>query len=187
MSNVLTKADALLIQYFFEDDMIKSSLIDKKQKEVYKRIDIEENGDIILGKTSCKMWNHFIGCEKVISFNDFAIRVANVISGQKNNKNNTTFMGLIEVIAKEGVKNENYSTVIDQLLIAIKFGTNGPLRCKIPFYNKVNGDPEKPRIIGNNTNRVVIEADDVDKHFRLNPFETLGIKIKAKLDIEPNE
>lgn len=186
MDRHLTHADALLIQYFFTDKTIRNTLIDESNKEVYNRIDIQEDGNIILGKTSCRWWNHFIGCEKVVSFNDFAIRVANVISGQKNNKNNKTFMGLVEVIAKEGIKNENYSTVIDQLLIAIKFGTDGPLRCKIPMNKDGNGDPVRSKIYGNGTNKVIIEADDIMREFELNPFERLGVKIKTKFEVEPD-
>lgn len=187
MEKHLTKADALLIQYFFTDKTIRNTLIDESNKEIYNRIDIEENGDIILGKTSCRWWNRFIGCEKIVSFNDFAIRVANVISGQKHNKNDETFMGLVEIIAKEGIRNEDYSTVIDQLLIAIKFGMDGPLRCKIKGMDDSSGDPINKNTSKIDLSRIEIHVDnnnDIDRSFRLNPYETLKVKIKKRYEAE---
>lgn len=156
----LTHADALIIQYLLEDPTIKGILVDENNKEVYSRIDIEEDGSIILGKTSFKWWNRFLGDEKTISFNEFAIKAANAISGQKNNTNEKVFAGLLEVIGSRGIKNEDYSYVIDQLLIATKFGMDGPLKCRC--INLDSGDPVDNR----RSLRQQIEDGDVKVHIR---------------------
>ena len=156
----LTHADALIIQYLLEDPTIKGILVDENKKEVYSRIDINEDGSITLGKTSFKWWNHFIGDEKIVSFNEFAIKAANAISGQKNNTNEKVFAGLLEVIGNRGIKNEDYSYVIDQLLIATKFGMDGPLKCRC--VNLDSGDPTENR----RSVRQQIEDGDVKIHVR---------------------
>ena len=88
MKKYLTYADTLLIKYFFEDPAVKAAFIDEKEKEVYNRCDIQEDGSITFGKTSCKWWNRIIGCEKIISFNEFSeigICISNAISNMLSN------------------------------------------------------------------------------------------------------
>lgn len=174
MKKYLTYADTLLIKYFFEDPAVKAAFIDEKEKEIYNRCDIQEDGSITFGKTSCKWWNRIIGCEKIISFNEFAMKIADVISGQKNNKNSKILNGLLEIIARKGITNEDYTYVIDQLLVAIKFGADGPLKSKV--IDLSDGNP-----IHKNNKHLEYEISDGHGYFQLNPFESLGLKIKAKI------
>lgn len=184
----LTHADALIIQYLLEDPTIKGILVDENKKEVFSRIDINEDGSIVLGKTSFKWWNRFIGDEKIVSFNEFAIKAANAISGQKNNTNEQVFNGLLEVIGKRGIKNEDYSYVIDQLLIATKFGMDGPLKCRC--INLDSGDPTETRKSvrqqiedGDVKIRVRGKSDQIPLKFRVNSFGD-DITINARMVIE---
>lgn len=184
----LTHADALIIQYLLEDPTIKGILVDENKKEVFSRIDINEDGSIVLGKTSFKWWNRFIGDEKIVSFNEFAIKAANAISGQKNNTNEKVFNGLLEVIGKRGIKNEDYSYVIDQLLIATKFGMDGPLKCRC--INLDSGDPAETRKSvrqqiedGDVRIRVRGKSDQIPLKFRVNGFGD-DITINARMVIE---
>ena len=71
MNKRLTHADALIVQYLLEDPTIRGILVDESKKEVYKRIDIEEDGSIILGKTCFRWWNNLVNDYKVVSFNEF--------------------------------------------------------------------------------------------------------------------
>ncbi len=184
----LTHADALIIQYLLEDPAIKGVLLDENNKEVYSRIDIEEDGSIVLGKTSFKWWNRFIGDEKTISFNEFAIKAANAISGQKNNTNKKVFAGLLEVIGSRGIKNEDYSYVIDQLLIAAKFGMEGPLKCRC--INLDSGEPVNSRRSirqqiedGDIKIRVRGKSDQIPLKFKVNNFGD-DITINARMIID---
>ena len=132
MNNRLSRADALLVQYLLEDPTIRGILVDNDKKEVYSSCSVGEDGSITFGKTCVKWWNRLIGDERTISFNEFAMKVASAISGQKNNTNQKILNGLLGVIATKGIQGEGYSYVIDQLLIATKFGMkNSPLSCKV--------------------------------------------------------
>lgn len=206
MNKRLTHADALIVQYLLEDPTIRGILVDESKKEVYKRIDIEEDGSIILGKTCFRWWNNLVNDYKVVSFNEFAIKAANAISGQKNNTNERVFAGLLEVIGKQGIKNEDYSYVIDQLLIATKFGMDGPLKCRcididsgdpVGVNNKQNNDysnepevrytvheqrPGDPRQINVHVHG---QSEQIPMNFKLNPFgETINVKARLVLEEE---
>jgi len=184
MANRLTQADALIVRYLLEDPLIRSVLVDNSKKEVFKRIDINTDGSITLGKTSIKWWNRLLNDEKNISFNEFALKVTDKISGQKNNTNEKLLNGLLEVIAKKGIKNQDYSYVIDQLLIAAKFGMDGPLKCKCMDLNNNDRDPVEnnkgPRIRKANLQG---RSERIPLKFSLNPFgETIDINARLVID-----
>lgn len=185
MNKRLTKADALILQYLLEDSNIKSILTDDSKKEVYKRLDIEEDGSLVLGKTSFRWWNRFINDQKVISFNEFAIKVTDKISGQKNNTNNKILKGLLEVIAKKGIKDQDYSYVIDQLLIAVKFGMDGPLKCKCINLDEDSEDLEEETVHRRRIRKANLtgQSEKFPLRFSLNPFGDT-IDVNARLVIE---
>lgn len=184
MKNRLTKADALILQYLLEDPNIKSVLIDNSKKEIYKRVDINKDGSLTLGKTSFKWWNHFINDEKTISFNEFAIKVTDRISGQEKNVNNKILKGLLEVIASKGIKSQDYSYVIDQLLIAVKFGIDGPLKCRCIDLNNSNEDlDEQHSATRIRKTNIKGQSETFPIKFSLNPFgDTIDINAKLVID-----
>lgn len=185
MKKRLSKADALILQYLLEDPNIKSILVDNSKKEVYSRIDINEDGSITLGKTSFRWWNRFINDEKTISFNEFAIKVTDKISGQEKNVNNKILNGLLEVIAKKGIKNQDYSYVIDQLLIAVKFGMEGPLKCRCMDLNDNGGAPTQEDRSGTRIRKARLQgkSEQIPLQFSLNPFGDT-VEVNARLVID---
>lgn len=185
MVGKLSYADSLIIKYLLEDDSISATLIDAKDKDVYKRVDIAEDGTITFGKTSIKWWNRLIGCEKIITFNEFAIKTANAISGQKNNKNDTILNGLLTVIAAKGITNEDYGYVVDQLLVATKFGMNSKLKCRC--LDIWTGNPNSKKEETTQDFNVHIKprfiSDATPVSFPLNQFgDTINAKLKIIVD-----
>lgn len=183
MNNRLTKADALILQYLLEDPSIKAILIDNPKKELYSRMDINEDGSITLGKTSYRWWNRLVNDEKTISFNEFAIKLTDVISGQEKNTNNKILKGLLEVIAKKGIKSKDYSYVLDQLLVAVKFGMDGPLRCKCINLDDYDGEPEEDRRRRIHQASLKGRSERIPLRFSINPFGDT-IEVNARLEID---
>ena len=184
MNNRLSRADALLVQYLLEDPTIRGILVDNDKKEVYSSCSVGEDGSITFGKTCVKWWNRLIGDERTISFNEFAMKVASAISGQKNNTNQKILNGLLGVIATKGIQGEDYSYVIDQLLIATKFGMkNSPLSCKVMGID--SGDPTEGDSNTNEAQKINIHIDPMafSHKFALNPFgETINVKGHVQFD-----
>lgn len=73
------------LEFMLKDKTIRNSLL--MEKEVARSIKVMDDGSVVLGRTSCRWWNHFIGDERVITFNEFCIHLIDILSGQKNNKN----------------------------------------------------------------------------------------------------
>ena len=179
MNKRLSHADSLIVQYLLEDPTIRGILVDAKQKEMYSLCTVNEDGSITFGKTSFKWWNSLVNDEKTISFNEFAMKVASAISGQKNNTNKKLLGGLLDVIASKGIKDEDYSYVLDQLLLAVKFGMkDSPLACRV--MNIESGDPKEGNAHDNSDGKKInvhIDPTPFAHSFRINPFgETINIR-----------
>ena len=113
------------LAFMLKDKTIRNSLL--MEKEVARSIKVMDDGSVILGKTSCVWWNHFIGDERVITFNDFCIKLIDILSGQKNNKNLTVLNGLKQYFV-DGLFDDEVSPeyMIDLLFDCFRHGFNSP-------------------------------------------------------------
>lgn len=120
----------MLIQILLMDETIKRALIDEKKLEYYKRVDINEDGSITLGKTRYRWINRLFGDEETKSFVDFCITTTAALSGQKNNVNEILLRGLTRETVVNAVMDKRIEEMVDRLFDAARYGNCSPLQTK---------------------------------------------------------
>ena len=113
------------LEFMLKDKTIRNSLL--MEKEVARSIKVMDDGSVVLGRTSCRWWNHFIGDERVITFNEFCIHLIDILSGQKNNKNEVVLNGLKQYFV-DGLFDDAVTPeyMIDLLFDCFRHGYNSP-------------------------------------------------------------
>ena len=125
----LTRLDAMHMRELLYAASIKSLFIDDENKEVYKRLDIADDGTLVFGKTTVPFINKLFNAEKKISFLDFAIRVAvdlcNRLKGSESvskKDRDDILKDLTAEVIRENCINNKFGVVVDRLLDAARFG-----------------------------------------------------------------
>lgn len=112
------------------DETIKRALIDEKKLEYYKRVDINDDGSITLGKTKRRWVNRLFGDEETKSFVDFCISTTAALSGQRNNVNEILLRGLTRETVVNAVMDKRLEEMVDRLFDAARYGNCSPLQTK---------------------------------------------------------
>ena len=128
------------LEFMLKDKTIRNSLL--MEKEVARSIKVMDDGSVVLGRTSCRWWNHFIGDERVITFNEFCIHLIDILSGQKNNKNEVVLNGLKQYFV-DGLFDDAVTPeyMIDLLFDCFRHGYNSPYSAS--EVNFKNGQPRR--------------------------------------------
>ena len=121
---LLDKHHVELVQMLLgEPKIAESVLVDVDKCETYKDSYINEDGSIVLGKTSVRWWNHLFSLEKTISFKDFAFSTFSALVSLTNKSNrNKVLNGLSQELINQAVLDKNYETVVDRLFDVARFG-----------------------------------------------------------------
>ena len=131
---LLSDLDIRHIQEIFMDKtMLNVILMDG---EVARSITINGDGTIVIGRTKYTWWNRLIGDERTVSFETFALKVANALAGQAKNRNDNLFYSISKVVLDKAIADNNYHYVVDALFDAIRYGMDGETKSdftKIPF------------------------------------------------------
>ena len=130
MKGLISEQHQLLIRILLMDETIKRALIDEKKLEYYKRVDINEDGSITLGKTRCRWVNRLFGDEETKSFVDFCISTTAALSGQRNNVNEILLRGLTRETVVNAVMDKRLEEMVDRLFDAARYGNCSPLQTK---------------------------------------------------------
>ena len=158
------------LAFMLKDKTIRDSLL--MEKEVARSIKVMDDGSVILGKTSWRWWNHFIGDERIITFNDFCIHLIDILSGQKNNKNKVGLDGLKQYFV-DGLFDDAISSeyMIDLLFDCFRHGFNSPysaseLNFKTPpqqlrRYEKIPVAGSIPVVINNRKEVIYVPLGDI--------------------------
>lgn len=153
MSELVSKQSRLLIQVLLTDSKIAERVFENADdKEKYKICDIREDGNIIMGKTSCRFWNQLIKCQDKLTFESFALKVWDALVDLSSGLNNKAIAkGLSQEIIMNSVRNKDYNYVVNRLYdcwthVAQKSeGFQSPV---LPEGGSVVGDQD--RVIVNN-------------------------------------
>ena len=69
MEKLVSDASKLLMQVLMTDSKVSVKILDNaNDAEKYKICTIQDNGTIVLGKTSVRWWNQLLGCQDKIPF-----------------------------------------------------------------------------------------------------------------------
>lgn len=117
MSELVSKQCRLLIQVLLTDSKIQERVFENaKDMSKYKICDIRKDGNIVMGKTTCRWWNQLLNCQDKLTFETFALKVWDVLVDQSSGINNEAIMkGLSHEIIMNSVRNKDYNYVVHRL------------------------------------------------------------------------
>lgn len=85
--------------------------------KTYSRYDIKNDGSVILGETRFRFWNRLLNCERILSFESWALAVWDALVDLSVDGNATALEeGLSVEIAKEAQRGGNYEGVVERLM-----------------------------------------------------------------------
>lgn len=90
-----------------------------------KHISVDVDGTITLGRTKYKWLNSLFKDVKPISFTDFALKVANALAGQSNNRNEILFQGIADVVLQNAIAKNDLKYVVDAIYDTLRHGWSG--------------------------------------------------------------
>lgn len=161
----------LLCDQRISDKVLKDVI----RKEQYKRCDITDNGDIILGKTKVAWWNRLINCQEKINFQTFALRVWDALVDLSTGENSIALQkGLSTEIVDKTQRLGDYEWVIERLVDCYNHVCNNKGDGTSPA-----GDPGKSgqnAFVAHNANKEVgINIMIGGKHVRTIPiYDSVG-------------
>ena len=117
MGAILSEKSKKLVGMLLLEPQIKATVFEKLDHiDKYKMYTINDNGDIILGETKIQWWNNLIGCQRTISFIDFALKVWEALVNLSTGVNQTAIIeGLSREIVMKAVKEKSYDWVVERL------------------------------------------------------------------------
>lgn len=117
MAQLVSEQSKLLIRMLLTDTKIAEKIFENREdKEKYKICTIQNNGTVVMGKTSYYWWNQLIGCRDKIPFESFALRVWDALVDQSAGLNKQAILkGLSQEIIEDSIRQQNYDDVIRRL------------------------------------------------------------------------
>lgn len=126
MEKLVSKIGKLLIQTLLCDSKISETVLENSNDaEKYKICTIQDNGTIVLGKTSYVWWNRILGCQDKITFDSFALRIWNALADSASGMNKDAIInGLSREIIENSVRRKDYNYVVQRLYDCWRFVAN---------------------------------------------------------------
>lgn len=117
MKHLLTDKSRLLIQVLLTDNHISEKVFENSNdKEKYKICTIQDDGTIVMGKTSCGWWNRLINCQDTLSFDSLALKIWDALVDLSSGLNNKAILeGLSREIVMNSVREKNYDKAVQML------------------------------------------------------------------------
>ena len=117
MEKLVSDASKLLMQILMTDSKISIKILDNANDvEKYKICTIQDNGTIVLGKTSVRWWNQLLNCQDKIPFDSFALKVWDALVDLSSGLNNKAILnGLSVEVVKKSVRTKDYNYVVNRL------------------------------------------------------------------------
>lgn len=117
MKQLLSKRGKKLIEVLLTDERIVEKVFENaNDKDKYKICTIQDDGAIVMGKTSCRWWNQLINSQDKIPFDSFALKVWDALVDASSGLNNKAIMeGLSREIVMNSVREKNYNTIVQRL------------------------------------------------------------------------
>lgn len=126
MEKLVSKIGKLLIQTLLCDSKISETVLENSNDaEKYKICTIQDNGTIVLGKTSYIWWNRILGCQDKIPFDSFALKIWNALADSASGMNKDAIIhGLSREIIENAVRRKDYNYVVQRLYDCWRFVAN---------------------------------------------------------------
>lgn len=117
MEALLTPKSKSLISVLLLDKEIKAVVFEKLDHiDKYKMYTVMDNGDIVLGETKYTFWNKLIGCQRIIPFESFALKVWDALVNLSAGYNQKVITeGLSREIVMKAVKEKDFNWVVERL------------------------------------------------------------------------
>lgn len=117
MDKLVSSTSKSFIQSMLTDTKIKERITENtKKRDKYRVIDILDDGNIVLGETPIRFWNRLIGCQTVIPFESFALKIWDALVDLSSGINNEAITeGLSREIVMKSMRNKDYNWVIHRL------------------------------------------------------------------------
>lgn len=145
MEAILSEKSKKLVGMLLLEPQIKATVFEKLDHiDKYKMYTIKNNGDVVLGETKVQWWNNLIGCQRTVSFVDFALKVWEALVNLSTGVNQTAIIeGLSREIVMKAVKEKSYDWVVERLYdVATKVAQ------KSKITDGVGADPAGSRVSG---------------------------------------
>ena len=151
MDALLSPKSKGIIGVLLLEPTIKATVFEKLDHiDKYKMYTIEDNGDIVLGETKCTFWNKLIGCQRIIPFESFALKVWEALVNLSTGLNQKAIMeGLSREIVMKAVKEKDFNWVVERL-----DNVNRMVAQKSTLSDGIGADPAGSRVQGPRLNTV---------------------------------
>lgn len=115
--HLLSDKSRLLIQVLLTDNHISEKVFENSNdKEKYKICTIQDDGTIIMGKTSYSWWNRLINCQDTLTFDSFALKVWDSLVDLSSGLNNKAILeGLSREIVMNSVREKDFEKTVQML------------------------------------------------------------------------
>ena len=127
-----SRVDFLRMLIIYEPSILaKVKVLNGRLEEQPKKVDILDNGQVILYYGSGPKWlQRFFNTHGSVSITDIAIKAASIMSGSGEAKNEEAFYGMMKAILKEAEDNNDLDCIVDILFDNLRCSPNGELHSK---------------------------------------------------------
>lgn len=164
-----SRVDILRMLIIYEPAVLaKVKILNGRINERPKKVDIQEDGQIILYYGSGpRWWQRFFNAHGLVSITDIAIKLADTMSGTGEARNEEAFYGIMNAILKEATDNNDLDKMVDILFDVVRSSTNGELHSKYineKYLQKYSNEKEHNRSVGvsETENKLYIGAKTTD-------------------------
>ena len=128
-----------LLKLMLKDDEFLLLLLDKGTRELYQRVDVLEDGTLVLGKTKWKWVNSLFNDQKTIAFSDLLMDMIRVLgNANKSDDAKVVFVALSDEFVKNRLLKDDKNELVEQVFNVYYWGYNG----KFSSHHPKIGDPD---------------------------------------------
>jgi hypothetical protein len=187
MVQLISHASKLLIQVLLTDSKISEKVLENStDADKYKSCMIQDNGTIVLGKTSVHWWNQLLSCQDKIPFDSFALKVWSALVDMSSGLNNRAILdGLSIEVVKSSVREKKYDYVVKRLYDCWTHVAQNSAGYQSPVFPAGSrGTAQDQVIVTNKSNasrNIVIKVGGIEKTI---PFvDSIGDPLRVGLDV----
>lgn len=127
-----SRVDILRMLVAYEPAVLaRIKILNGKFVEKPKSFDVLNDGQVVLYHGSGpKWWQRFFGTYEQVSIIDIALKLADLMSGSGEARNEEAFYGIMNAILKEATDNNDLDTIVDILFDSVRSSSNGELHSK---------------------------------------------------------
>lgn len=117
METLVSTQSKQLIQFMLAEPKISERVLENiADKDKYKICTIQNDGTIVLGKTSVRWWNRLLNCQDTIPFESLALKIWDALVDNSSGLNNKAIIeGLSREIVMSSVRKKDYNWTVNRL------------------------------------------------------------------------